>query len=185
MAVTEALAEALARRLAGILAHQCIEQPVHRRFLGLVLHRVAAAFLFQPHRFLDQVARDLLHVAPDIADLGELGRFHLHERRIGKLRQAAADLGLAAAGRADHQDVLGRHLVAQIGAELLPAPAVAQRHRNGTLRVLLSDDMRVERGDDCLGGKCVLHRARISGRGGRGSSGRACLHASRTIPFSR
>ena len=47
-------------------------------------------------RDLDEVAHDLLDVAADIADLGELGRLDLEERRLGELRQAARDLGLAA-----------------------------------------------------------------------------------------
>ena len=89
----------------------------------------AAPLALEPDRFLDQVAGDLLDVAADIADLGELGRLDLDERRVGELRQPAADLGLAAAGGADHQDVLGRDLVAQLGRELLAAPAVAQARR--------------------------------------------------------
>ena len=49
----------------------------------------AAAVAFEPNRFLDEVAGDLLDVAADIADLGELGRFDLHERRVGELAPAA------------------------------------------------------------------------------------------------
>src|SRR3546814_17015118 len=90
-------------------------------------HRLAATLLLQPHRFLDQVAGDLLDVAADIADLGELGRLHLHERRVGELRQPPADLGLAAAGRADHQDVLGRHLLPKLVRPAPAAPTVAER----------------------------------------------------------
>src|SRR3546814_14203181 len=77
--------------------------------------------------FFDQVARDLLDVAADIADLGELRRLDLDEGGVGQLGQAARNLCLAAARRADHQDILGAHLVAQFGRELLAAPAVAQR----------------------------------------------------------
>ena len=116
MIVVEALAEALAGRLARLLAGQGVEQPLHRRLARGLLDRLAAALLFEPHRFLDQVARDLLDVAADIADLGELGRLDLDERRVGELGQPPADLGLAAAGGADHQDVLGRDLVAQVVA---------------------------------------------------------------------
>jgi hypothetical protein len=50
-------------------------------------------------RNLDQVADDLLNVAPDIADLGEFGGFDLDERRAGEFRQPPRDLGLADAGR--------------------------------------------------------------------------------------
>ena len=93
----DALAEALAGRLAGVLADQRLEQPVHRRLARRLAHRLAAAVLLQPDRFLDQVAGDLLDVAADIADLGELGRLDLDERRVGQLGQPPADLGLAAA----------------------------------------------------------------------------------------
>ena len=99
-------------------------------------------------RDLDEVADDLLDVAADIADLGELGRLDLEERRLGELRQPAGDLGLADAGRADHQDVLRQHLLAQLGGELLAAPAVAQRDGDGALGVVLADDEAVELGDD-------------------------------------
>ena len=146
-----------AGRLAGALAGQGIEQSLHRSFFSGGAHRFAAAVLFEPHRFLDQVARDLLDVAADIADLGELGRLDLEEGRVGELGQTARNLGLAAAGGADHQDVLRRHLVAQIGGELLAAPAIAQRHGDGALGLVLADDMRVERSDDRLGSQVLVH----------------------------
>ena len=101
----------------------------------------------------DQVADDLVDVAADIADLGELGRLDLEERRSGELGQAARDLGLADAGRADHQDVLGQHLLAHLAVELLAAPAVAQGDGHGALGVVLADDVAVELGDDLAGGE--------------------------------
>ena len=54
---------------------------------------------------LDEVAHDLLDVAADIADFGELGRLDLEEGRAREPGEPARDLGLAAAGRPDHQDV--------------------------------------------------------------------------------
>jgi hypothetical protein len=111
----DALTEALeAGGLARFLADQRVEQPLHRRIRRRSADGLAPTVPLQPHRFLDQIAHDLLDIAADIADLGELGRLDLDEGRVGQLRQAAADLGLADAGRADHQDVLGRHLVAQL-----------------------------------------------------------------------
>src|SRR3546814_13304722 len=98
-----------------------------------------------PDRFFDEIARDLLDVAADIAHFGELGRLDLDERRIGELRQTPRNLGLAAAGGADHEDVLGRPLVAQIGVELLPAPAAAQRAGDRALGVLLAESVLVGR----------------------------------------
>ena len=65
---------------------------------------------------LDEVADHRLDVAPDVADLGELRRLDLDERRLRQLRQPPRDLGLADAGRADHQDVLRRDLLGQLGA---------------------------------------------------------------------
>ena len=111
----------------------------------------AALLLHEADADLDEVAHDLLDVAADIADLGELGRLDLEEGRAGELGEAARDLGLAAAGRADHQDVLRRHLFAQRAFELLPAPAVAQRDGDGALGVVLADDVAVEFGDDFAG----------------------------------
>ena len=72
------------------------------------------------------------------------------------LRQPARNLGLADAGRADHQDVLGQHLLAQLVVELQPPPAVAQRDRDRALGVVLADDEAVELGDDFAGEKSVM-----------------------------
>ena len=102
---------------------------------------------------VDEVADDLLDVAADVADLGELGRLDLEERRLGELRQPARDLGLADAGRADHQDVLRVDLVANVVGQLLAPPAVAQRDGDGALGVGLADDEAVELGDDLAGGE--------------------------------
>src|SRR4029453_4138073 len=57
------------------------------------------------------------------------------------------DLGLADPGRADHQDVLGVDLVAQIAGHVLAAPAVPQGDRDRPLRGVLADDVAVELGD--------------------------------------
>src|SRR6185312_7285173 len=117
-------------RLARSLSGQCVEQLVHRRFLGSSLHLVAAAVALEPNGLFDEVARDLLDVTADIADLRELGRFNLDERGIGELCKPPADLGLAAPRWTDHQNILGSHLLAQLGRELLTPPAVAKRHGN-------------------------------------------------------
>ena len=126
---------------------------------ALAIDRLARAFARHDDGGLDQVAHDLLDVAADVADLGELGRLDLEERRLGEPREAARDLGLADAGRADHQDVLGQHLLAQVGLELLAAPAVAQRDGDRALGLVLPDDVAVELGDDL---------ARAEGGGGGG-----------------
>ena len=95
-----------------------------------------------------QIADDLVDVAADIADLGEFRRLDLDEGRAGELGKAARDLGLADAGRPDHQDVLGQNLLAQLVVELLAAPAVAERNGDGALGVALADDVAVELGND-------------------------------------
>jgi hypothetical protein len=114
-----------------------------------LLHRLLAVML---DRRLGEVADDGVDVAADVADLGELGRLDLDEGRVGQPRQAPRDLGLADAGRPDHQDVLGRDLGAQRLGHLLAAPAVAQRDGHGALGARLADDVLVEFGDDFLRG---------------------------------
>ncbi len=142
------LAEFLAGIGAGIVADQRVEDALLGRQLGLRLDLLAPALAGHRDRDLDEVAGDLLDIAADIADLGELGRLDLQKRRLGEPREAPRDLGLADAGRADHQDVFRQHLLAQLGRQLLAAPTVAQRDRDGALGVVLADDETVELGDD-------------------------------------
>ena len=147
------LRNALLGRGAGAGADQGIEHALLGSLLRLGLHVLALALARQRDGDLDEVAHDLLDVAADIADLGELGRLHLEERRAGELGEAAGNLGLADAGRADHQDVLRQHFLAQPVVELQPAPAVAQRDRDRALGVVLADDVAVEFRDDFARGK--------------------------------
>jgi len=169
-----AFAQALAEQLAGVgiarlhwllgEAHRTCrrQQGVENAFLGGVLGAVAhlVHLLFAQHfqGCIGQVADDRLDVAADIADLGELGRFHFQEWRIGQLGQAAGDLGLADTGRADHQDVLRGDFLAQLGRQLHAPPAVAQGDGHGALGVVLADDVAVEFVDDLAGrhGHCFV-----------------------------
>ena len=64
---------------------------------------------------------------------------------------AARDLGLAAAGGADHQDVLRGDFLAQRFADLHAPPAVAQRDRDRALGFSLADDVLVQFLDDFAG----------------------------------
>ena len=146
--LAQLLAEFLAGVGAGIRADQRVEHALLGGEFGLGLDLLAQPLAGHADRDLDEVAHDLLDIAADIADLGELGRLDLDKRRLRQPRQAARDLGLAAAGRADHQDVLRQHLLAQFGRQLLAAPAVAQGDRDGALGVVLADDEAVELGDD-------------------------------------
>ena len=166
LVVQLAFAQALAEQLAGVgvlagggLVAEALagrwQQGVEDALLGGVLGAVAHLlhFLLAQHlqRGVGQIADDRLDVAADVADLGELGRLDLDERRVGQLGQAAGDLGLADAGRADHQDVLRRHLGAQLGGQLHAPPAVAQGDGDGALGVILADDVAVEFVDDLAG----------------------------------
>ena len=121
--------------------------------MGGGLHLLALLVAKHDDGGLDQVAHDLLDIAPHIADLGELGRLDLDERRIGQFRQAARDLGLADPGGADHQDVLRVDLLAKLRLQLPPPPAVAQGHGDRPLGVALGDDEAVKLGDDLAGGQ--------------------------------
>lgn len=105
----------------------------------------------QLDRGVRQVANDRFDVTADIADFGELGRFDLDERGVGQLGQAPGDFGLADAGRADHQDVLGGHFNAQFLRELHSPPAVAQGDGDGAFGIVLTNDMAIEFVDDFAG----------------------------------
>ena len=146
-------AKRIARRGAGIGADQRIEHAVLGGELSAGLHVLALALAGLRDRDLDEIADDLLDVAADIADLGEFGGFDLDERRAGQFGQPPRDLGLADAGRPDHEDVLRQHLLAQQAGELQPPPAVAQRDRDRALGVGLADDEAVEFGNDFTGGE--------------------------------
>jgi hypothetical protein len=127
--------EGLAGRLARFLAGQRVEQAAIAASSALSFTAERRRSFSSRIGFLDQIAGDLLDVAADIADLGELGRLDLHEGRVGQLGEAAADLGLAAAGGPDHQDVLGRHLVAEIGGRAAGgASGCAARRRRPSWR---------------------------------------------------
>src|SRR3954453_23774869 len=96
-----------------------------RRLLRPGLHVLALALAHEADPDLHEIAHDLLDVAADIADLGELRGFDLEERRARELGEAAGNLRLAAAGGSDHQDVLRQDFLTHRSGELLPAPAVA------------------------------------------------------------
>ena len=151
------LAKRIARRGAGVGADQGIEHAILGGELGAGLHVLALALPGLRDRDFDEIADDLLDVAADIADLGEFGGFDLDERRAGEFRQPPRDLGLADAGRPDHQDIFRQHFLAQRAGELQPPPAVAQRNGDRALGVGLADDEAVEFGNDFTGGE-VGHR---------------------------
>jgi len=161
-----ALAEALARRLAGAVA-----RPARRssRSIAALLGRPRArprAGAPSPAAIadLDQVAHDLLDVAADIADLGELGRLDLDERRVGQPRQPAADLGLAARRSARSS---GCSWASPRRAARPAGCWRRQRLRSATatalLGIVLADDMRIERSNNGFGSKGFGHGNRPAG----------------------
>ncbi len=152
-AVAQLAAERLARRSACVRADQRIEHALFGGDLCARLYVLALALACLPDRDLDQVANDLFDIAADITHLGELGRLHLDEGRSREPGKAAGNFGLADAGRADHQDVLRQHFLAQRSLELQSPPPVSQRDRDRALGVGLSNDESVEFGDDFAGGK--------------------------------
>ena len=160
-AFAQSLAKFLARRVIAFAGRghavargrqQHIEDALLGLVLGLMPHFARRLLARLLDRGFDQVADDGIDVAPDVADFGELGRLDLDERRIGEPRQPPRDFGLADAGRPDHQDVFRRDLLAQRLGHLLPAPAVAQRNRDGALGGVLPDDVLVQLVDDFLRG---------------------------------
>ena len=138
---------------AAALGQQGVEDAVFGALLGLGVHALLGLFAEHLHRHVGQVADDLLDVLADVADLGEARGLDLHERRVGQRRQAAGDFGLADAGGADHQDVLGHHLVAHGRFELHAPPAVAQGDGDGAFGAGLADDVTIEFADDLAGGQ--------------------------------
>src|SRR5262249_44537556 len=148
LAGAKPFAESIAGGESGIGADQSVDHALLGIELRLGLDLFALCVAHESDAGFQQIADDLIHVAADIADFGELRGFDLDEGRAGEPGQPPRDLGLADAGRPDHQDVLGQDLLAQLLVELLPAPAVAERNGDGALGVALTDDVAVELRDD-------------------------------------
>ncbi len=127
-----------------VLTHQRIKQALFRRIAGLVLNRFALLVADHADGRFDQIADNLLHIAADIANFSELGRFNFQKRRIGELGEAPRDLGFPDAGWPDHQDVFWRDLFAQALRGLFTPPAIAQRQGNGAFRFALANNMAIK-----------------------------------------
>ena len=132
------------------------QQDVEHPFFGRVFGACTNFFHLGLAGLLDgdigEVTDDGVHVAPDIADLGEFGGFDLDEWCVGQFRQAARDLGFSHAGRADHQDVLWRDLRTQGLGYILPTPSISKRDGDRLLGARLADDVLVEFVDNFLWG---------------------------------
>ncbi len=142
--VAQLFAKLILRRGAGVSTDERIQDALLRLQVRFCADLLALSVAHEANRRLDKVANDLIHVAPDIADFGEFRGLNLEERRIGKLGEPARNLGLADAGRADHEDVLRQNFFPHILVELLPAPAVAQSNGDRALGVILADNIAVQ-----------------------------------------
>ena len=138
------------------LGDEQVEQPGLGTAVGGLGHPLALLDADQAHGRLDQVAHQALDVPAVVADLGILRRLDLDEGRPDQPGKPPGDLGIAHAGRADQEDVLGSDLPAQLLGELSAAPAVPQGDRHGALGVGLPDDVAVQLGHDLPGGQ-VAH----------------------------
>ena len=152
----ERLLDALARDIAG-----------DRRVLGLAGDLVdlvdvddagLGALRVEVGR-LDELEEDVLDVLADIAGLGEGRRVGHREGDVQSLGERLGEVGLAAAGRTDEQDValgdldvvgalLGR-LKGAVGADALVV--VVDRDRERALGRLLADDVLLEEREDLAG----------------------------------
>ena len=137
-------AKALARRRLRRCANQRIKHAILSLGLGLGNHFLATPLAHHADGDLNQIADDLLDIAADITNLGELGGLDLQERRLGQLGQPPRNLRLAHAGGPDHQDVFRRHFLAQPLRQLLAPPPVAQRQRHGPLGLRLAHNIAVQ-----------------------------------------
>ena len=176
------IAQLFAGGLAAALGAGPGQQKIKQAFLGLGFGFGAHAFVFLvAHQFdaqVQQIADHGFHVAAHIAHFGIFGGFHLDEGRAGQFGQPPGYFGLAHAGGAHEDNVLGRYLVAQGRIEALAPPAVAHRHGHHTLGLVLAYDVFVKLGHNLAGRECahgrILYglfrgRRRFDGRQGRGN----------------
>ncbi len=117
---------------------------------------------------LDQLEEDVLDVLADVAGLGEGGGVRDREGHVEHPGQRLREVRLAAAGRADQQDVrLGDldRVVALLGFTGLDAlVVVVDGHRERTLGSVLPDDVLLEEAED-LARLRQLHQAELAGLG--------------------
>ena len=160
-AFLQLLAHALARAARLLAGHRVVardrrargrQQQVEQALLcgaaRLVAHFLGLLGAHHVDGQLHEVAHHRLDIAADVADLGELRRLDLDERRLRQPGEPPRDLRLADAGRPDHQDVLRRDFLGHVRREALPANAVADGNRDRALGLRLTDHVFIELGDD-------------------------------------
>ena len=123
--------------------------------MRLCAHLFALAVAHEADRRLDKIAHDLIDVAADIANLGELRRLDLEEGRIGELSEPPRNFGLADAGRADHEDIFRKNLL-----RISPSSCWRRQRLRSAWRPracsACADDIAVQFGDDFRGEKFVI-----------------------------
>ena len=132
-----------------------VEEALLHALLGQLLHVVLAVRAHHVDGHVHQVAHHRLHVAAHVAHLGELARLHLDEGRPREPRQPPRDLRLPHPGGADHDDVVGDDLLAQLVVHPLAPPAVAQGDGHRLLGLALPHDVLVQLRHDAAGGELV------------------------------
>src|SRR5262245_12566276 len=98
LARAQLLAKTVARRRAGVGAHQRIEHALLCGEMRARRHVLALALPGLDDCGFHEITHDLFNVASHVADLGELGRLHLDERGTRQPGEPARDLGFAYAG---------------------------------------------------------------------------------------
>ena len=100
---------------------------------------------------LQQLEDDVLDVFADIAGFGQRRGIRHRERHVEDARQRLGEQRLAAAGRADQQDVrLGQFDVVVLRRVVEPLVVVVDRDREHALGVVLADHVVVENRADLV-----------------------------------
>ena len=128
--------------------HQQIQQPLLGIALGALAHFLQTLLADHVDRDIHQVADHRLHIAADVSHFGELAGFYFQKRRICELGKTPRDFSFADARGADHEDVLGHHLLGHFRFQLLSPDPIAQRDRDCFFSVRLPDDILVELADN-------------------------------------
>ena len=143
--------------LAPSRREQNVQQLFFSHFLGLQLDGFLLFGADHVDRQFRQVPHHRFHVASHVAHFREFAGFDFEKRRLRQPRQSACDLGFAHAGGADHDDILGGDLIAEMIRDLLAAPAVAQGDGHHAFGFLLTDDVFVQLAHDFRWSKRLLH----------------------------
>ena len=93
---------------------------------------------------LDQTQQNIFHVLTHVTGFGQRGSVGDGKRHLHGSSQRLSQMGFTAAGRSDHQDIalLDLHIILRIHNALI---VVINRHAQGDLGSILSDDVLIQR----------------------------------------